>query len=238
MPPPALDIPSAAPERSGAEKLDDLRLSVGAPLQLQMATGDRQRYMSRLVGYSVGSCVIVTTPIVDGVPQTVVEDRQFIVRGFSGKEVFAFPSRVVKVMNFPFSHLYLAYPKQFEHVGVRKAERVSVRIIGLISRLDADYEQGTPIVIDDLSASGCSLKAVTRMAGRDEKVKISCRINMSGIDTYINAIGVVKSAKELEPSPEEEGATFWARYGVEFTQISPTDRMALENIILRELLAS
>lgn len=232
------DSLASASERASAARLDDLRLPIGTPLQLQMATADRQRSLCRLVGYVNGACVIVTTPMIDGVPQTVVEDRQFIVRGFSGKDAFAFPAKVLKVMSFPLAHLYLSYPKQFEHVGVRKAERVSVKIIGLISRLEAENEAGTPIMIDDLSASGCSMKAVARVAGRGDSVRVSFRLNLCGVETYINATGVVRSDKDIDPDAASDGPVFWARYGVEFTQLSPTDRMALENIILRELLTS
>jgi Flagellar protein YcgR/PilZ domain len=233
-----MDTPATSSDRQSAQRLDDLRLPIGTPLQLQMATGDRQRSLCRLVGYVNGGCVIVTTPVVDGVPQTVVEDRQFIVRGFSGKEAFAFPARVVKVMTFPFAHLYLSYPKQFEHVGVRKAERVAVKIIGLISRLEAENEAGTPIMIDDLSASGCSMKAVARVAGRGDPVRVSFRLNLCGAETYISAAGVIRSEKDIDPEATADGPVFWARYGVEFTQLSPPDRMALENIILRELLTN
>jgi hypothetical protein len=238
MPHAVPEIQNTLPERPGVETLDDLRLAVGAPLQLQMATGNRQRSFCRLVGYSAGACVIVSTPLIDGVPQTVVEDRQFVVRGFSGKEVFAFPSKVLKVMSFPFAHLYLSYPKQLEHVGVRKSERVTVKIIGLITRVGVDNEPGTPIVIDDLSASGCSMKAVARVAQNGDTVRVSCRLNLCGADTYINAVGTVRSVKDLSPDATDDGTAFWARYGVEFTQVPPADRMALENIILRELAAA
>ena len=232
-----LESQSSVRPAANSVSLEDLRLNIGDGLQLQMATAERTRYGTRLVGWVTPAAVIVLTPMEEGCPVPMVEGRPFIVRGFSGKDAFAFQTKVLKVQSFPCSMLFLDYPKRVEHVGVRAAERIFVRIIGTMGLDENPAFQPVPVVIDDLSLTGAGVKSKHEFAQRGSRVTLSFKVSVAGIERYIKAAGIVRSVREPDPAAQHTGEpSFVVHYGIQFGELEPIDRVALDNLILRGLI--
>lgn len=201
--------------------LEDIRLSIGDTLQMQANGDETQRYYVKLVGFSKGKSVLVTTPSADGNTILMKEGQSFVVRLFSGKNVYAFPTAINKVAHSPFPYLHLNYPLSVRGLALRRSTRVDVSIIASITHGSGKSHAAT---ICNLSKQGALLVSKSAMGLKDEKLSIKFRIKVDDVEQYVTVSGAIRM---LQPAPDLEGAMPGVHHGVEFTEIPEQDRLAL-----------
>jgi c-di-GMP-binding flagellar brake protein YcgR len=141
-----------------SESLDALKLMPGDTLQLQpMIDGQTERYTVRVIGLMRAKSVLVTAPLIDGKLIFIREAQPFLIRAFSGQNVYAFKARVLKAQHTPFPYLHLSYPDSVQVMRIRKAMRAPAQIIVALS----DKEGGAASVPDASSISASAARACT-----------------------------------------------------------------------------
>ncbi|MDD5297791.1 MAG: flagellar brake protein [Rhodocyclaceae bacterium] len=228
-----------ATEQSGKDtivRLEDVKLLIGDTLQLQsQADQGMVRYYVKLIGYAVGKSVLVTTPVVDGKICLMREGQSFVVRCFSGKNAYAFPAATFKVVNTPFPHMHLSYPREVRGIVVRKGARVNTNIIAAVQILSGE-RANTPAAanITNLSVGGALLAARTPLGVKGDRISVKFRVNLDEIEAYPQLEGVIRNV--ATDTEVEGGGIPPVMHGVEFKEVSQPDRVMITAYVYRRML--
>tara|TARA_R110002051_G_scaffold17586_2_gene51376 strand:- start:239084 stop:239956 length:873 start_codon:yes stop_codon:yes gene_type:complete len=234
----------AAPERNAAEEKLDVagngaasEVQISSLSQIQLAPGDlvqlqtlhpthAERYQVRMIGFYAPVSLMVTSPTVQGRLVFVKEGQQFLVRGFVGKDAVAYKTRVIKSNLAPFPYLHLAYPETVQSMRIRGSSRVSVELVTAVS---GPAGQASAKIVD-LSCGGARMMSPRPVAEKGDDVKLSFRINPSGLDVYLTINAKVR-AVSCDETANSQVAT-----GVEFVDLNEQDRLYLTNMVYQNLL--
>ena len=223
--------PKAASDKDGILlELEDIRMQIGDTLQLQAAGEDGQRHTVKLLGYAKGRSVMVTPPMIDGAYAIVKQDAAFVVRFFSGKSVYAFPSHVLKMANTPFPYLHLSYPKKVRGMRVRRAQRASVKLITAVTDMYGALYAGTML---DISKGGSLMAAKTAIGGAGDEIQLKFRLQFDDIDQFVHVKAAIRSVQR-NPDAESEALSF--NHGLEFIEVQESDRLALAAFTYQKLI--
>ncbi|MBQ0744892.1 MAG: flagellar brake protein [Pseudomonas sp.] len=234
----------AAPERNAAEEKLDVagngataEVQISSLSQIQLAPGDlvqlqtlhpthAERYQVRMIGFHAPVSLMVTSPTVQGRLVFVKEGQQFLVRGFVGKDAVAYKTRVIKSNLSPFPYLHLAYPETVQSMRIRGSSRVSVE---LVTSVNGPTGSAAAKIVD-LSCGGARMMSPKPVAAKGDDVKLSFRINPSGLDVYLTINAKVRAVSR------DETANSQVATGVEFVDLNEQDRLYLTNMVYQNLL--
>lgn len=234
----------AAPERNAAEEKLDVagngtisEVQISSLSQVQLAPGDlvqlqtlhpthAERYQVRMIGFHAPVSLMVTAPTIQGRLVFVKEGQQFLVRGFVGKDAVAYKTRVIKSNLSPFPYLHLAYPETVQSMRIRGSARVSVE---LVTAVNGPAGQAAAKIVD-LSCGGARMMSPKPVAEKGDDVKLSFRINPSGLDVYLTINAKVRAVSR------DETANSQVATGVEFVDLNEQDRLYLTNMVYQNLL--
>lgn len=212
--------------------LEEARLTIGDLISLQAHRSEVvERYTVRLIGMSKGRSVLVTTPMVDGHYLLMREGQALILRAFSGRSAYAFPTQILKNVNTPYPYLHLAYPRQVRSLVVRRGARADVRVICAITHCDGVPVEAAGTIIN-LSIGGALMttKTIPGKKGQCLTIKFKCVLNgieaLLELDTVIRAINVDQSGDTETPY----------QIGVQFTDVSAEDSIPLLAFVYQALL--
>lgn len=215
-------------ETATVSTLEQIQLAPGDAVQLQtLNSNSAERYQVRMIGFHAPVSLLVTAPTLQGKLVFVKEGQQFLVRGFVGKDAVAYKTRVLKSSLSPFPYLHLAYPETVQSMRIRSSARAAVDLVTAIVRQNG--AQGSAR-ITDISVGGARLVSAKPFANKDEELKLSFRINPSGLDVYMTVDARVR-AVTVEEAQEQQVAT-----GVEFVELSEQNRLYLTNLVYQNLL--
>lgn len=215
--------------------LNMLKLNIGESLQMQPLTDQaRDRYYVKLIGHVEKRSVLVTTPVVDGAVLLMREGQAFVMRGFSGKDAYAFNVNILRVCNVPFPYLHLTYPQFVQSAPVRRDNRVRVSIIGSVTNLsDSELQKKLPGVIVDLSATGALLDTREDIGNIGDRLNITLRLTADELDAYLTLGAVIRGIR-MEDSEGQPDTIL--HHGVEFQDISANDNLILQNFVYRKII--
>ena len=168
---------------------DDLRLiEVGMELflQIKFANGKTVQTRSSMIGFHTGHFVLIAYPTKDfsEAYQHMLSNAEIIVRAMSNsgyKDIIAFKSSILSLVNQPTRMLSLSIPKAITKKKVRDQLRVKAEQQVFLIRKEAELMAK----MVDFSFSGCLLSLDEKTEGIevDENIKISISINaeISGV---------------------------------------------------------
>lgn len=211
-----------------------LELQIGDSLQLQfVADENKRRHYSKVIGFLKGQSVLITTPRIDGNIMLVRENQLVIVRMLTGNSVVGFNTSVLRACLKPYAYLHLAYPKEMEHITVRKAQRVSTKLIASVETYQENNSRTSiPIIIEDISTTGSMISAETSLGETGEFVTISARISVGNVREYINIPAIIRNVRKFTT---EEGTTKYS-YGMEFQLLEQHEHFVLHGYVYEQLL--
>lgn len=212
--------------------LDEIKLVPGDALQLQpLAEGQNERFTVRVIGVMKPKSVLVTSPVIDGKLIFVRDAQPFLVRAFSGINVCAFKTKVLKSNHSPFPYLHLAYPDIVQVMRIRKAVRAHVQLITSIT----DQEGGKQLAagkIVDLSVGGARIFSNAPIGSKDQKVFISFKVKLDDIEEYIQVGAIIRA---LSQEDDDNGRKVSVA-GVQFEELAQSHRLIIMNLVYQYLL--
>jgi c-di-GMP-binding flagellar brake protein YcgR len=219
----------AAATREELRALDEIKLGIGDTLHLQSQSDTSPvRYSVKLIGYLRGKGIIVSTPTQDGKVLLMRDGQSFVVRLFSGKSVYAFPTTIFKVANVPYPHLHLTWPSQVTGVVGRGAPRARVNLIAAIT--DAKGRTGAA-TLDNLSTGGCALFSKSPLGNREERIRIKFRVVVSEVEQYLDIEGIIRSVqRDIEAGDNQP-----VQHGIQFVDLPPNDQLVLTAYVYHTL---
>lgn len=212
-----------------------LKLQVGDSVQVQLFTAEpnETRYIVRVLGFQPGVSLLIHTPRAKGNALLLREGQLMTVRLLTGNTVYGFESRILRVCLSPFPYLHVAYPKEFESLVVRKAQRARTSIIASVENADrpSDSKEPYPAIIADLSTAGAMLSASMRMGEVGDSIMIRAKFVVGGIEKYLSVAAVIRGVREREG--EDGGIRH--HHGVEFQILEPDDQLVLHGYVYEQI---
>jgi hypothetical protein len=229
VPPAPEEVPDSAPL-----SFEDIRLKGGDRLQVEPpAIHGSERQLVKFIGSLKGVSVLVTTPVVGGLPMPLREGEKLVVRAFSGQNIFGFITFVERVCKIPFNYLHLSYPEQVSGKMLRKSPRIRTRIIARVqNHTAADCSNGGLAgVISDLSATGAAVDAPLPLGRKGDRVSLAFRVSLHDVETYLTLKADVRATT---PHVADDGICM-VRHGVEFQELESNGHVILQSLIYRQM---
>jgi len=212
--------------------LDEVKLMPGDVLQLQsMVEGQQERLTVRIIGVMKPKSVLVTAPVIDGKLIFVRDAQPFLVRAFSGLNVCAFKSKVLKAQHAPFPYLHLAYPDTVQVMRIRKAVRARVQVITAIYDQSGGKQIGAGRIVD-LSVGGAKILSPSATGSKDQPIFLAFKIKLDDLEEIVETSATVRSITSEE---DEDGRKVTA-LGVQFEELLPQQRLIIMNLVYQYLL--
>jgi c-di-GMP-binding flagellar brake protein YcgR len=221
-----------APAIEKTATLDEIKLMPGDALQLQqMVDGQNERLTVRVIGVMKPKSVLVTAPIIEGKLIFVREAQPFLVRAFSGLNVCAFKTKVLKAHHTPFPYLHLSYPDIVQVMRIRKAVRAEVQLITAVHDKEGGNQIGAARIVD-LSVGGARIIANSAFGVKDQLVFLSFKIKLDDIEEYIQTPAIIRAIGQ----EDDENGRKVTVVGVQFENLSQNHRLLIMNLVYQFLL--
>lgn len=212
--------------------LDAIKLMPGDALQLQsMLDGQQERMTVRVIGVMKPKSVLVTAPVIDGKLIFVREAQPFLVRAFSGLNVCAFKSKVLKAHHAPFPYLHLAYPETIQVMRIRKAVRAPVQLITAVYDKEGGRQIGAARIVD-LSVGGARLYSPQPLEKTGATIFLSFKVKLDEIEEYIQASATIRAVGKED---DEEGKPVTVT-GLQFGELQQSHKLIVMNLVYQYLL--
>ena len=211
--------------------LEEAKLQIGDALHLQSLNEQNPaRYAVSLIGFAKGRSVMVTVPEIDGKLLIIREGQTFVVRAFSGRNVYAFTATVIRSTSAPFPHLHLTYPSDVRGLAVRKGARAAVKIIVAVLR-ESDDSFNAAGTIENISISGAMVVCKATLGKRGERILVKFKVMVAGVESFLSVPCIIRAVNaDVDPAFGEN------KYGLEFTDVSPQDLIVLSAFVYQKLL--
>lgn len=212
--------------------LQDARLQIGDAVSLQSIASDSAvRYSVKLIGMTHGRSVLVSTPMVDGKYLLLKEGQGFVLRGFSGKNAFAFSTQILKNVNTPYPYLHLAYPREVKSLVVRKGSRADVMLICAVTDVDDPKRTAAGNIIN-ISVGGALLVFREPFIEKGQSLILKFKTLINGIEALLELKAVVRA---VNVDCSGDGALPY-RLGVQFIDVTPENSIPLLAYVYQALL--
>lgn len=210
--------------------MEDLELTIGMGLNMQLMTGEaKRRHDVQVIGSLVGESVLVTMPRENGTLAKIFPHDEYVVRYFRGKNIIAFKTKVLHVATIPFYHLHLAYPKVLEKVEVRQNERINITV-NAQTMVDSQKHWS---VIRDLSTGGAQVVVYNDVGKPEDHIELYFDLKIGDIEREIHLVAIIRNVRKEDDLAS--GKTEY-RYGVEFIDPSEEDAVFVQGFVYENLL--
>lgn len=183
------------PPRDISELTGEVMPAVLGMRMLVQAEGMDQGFRTTLSGLERNRFLLLHLPRIAAITEQLYPDRKAKVRYIHEGNLYGFMSQVLACQVTPFRLLYLAYPKTFERLNLRRDQRVDCFIpAGLV--LPGSAEADFRAMILNISSSGCrtALDATSqRLPGFEVDAKVQLDFKVVGADLEMHAQCKIKS---------------------------------------------
>ncbi len=211
----------ASAEETGMD-FEALGLYPGSPMQLQAVAEVLQpHHWVKYVGCIDQCSVLTTLPLEEGKGMWMQPGQTFVVRGFNGRQAYAFSAQVLRARADPYAYLHLSWPRTIEIQPVRNALRVGVVLPVNVLKADGGSVAATLV---DVSISGAMLDSALPVGAVGDKVHAGLSINLDGNAVRMDIPALIRSVH-----PGEDGKGCVA--GLEFSGMGQNDRLILNYFI-------
>ncbi|WP_027853950.1 flagellar brake protein [Marinobacterium litorale] len=211
--------------------LAELAPRVGERVRLE-ARSSRGRFNVQLIGYRQSGSVVVTAPRQSGSAVVLSEGAVLTARMMAGNWVCSFDTRLIKVQAQPYPHWHLAFPEQVDARRLRTHTRVPVNLAVSVDLDDSEMGMmGAPVSAwcSDIHIEGACIEAPKLLAKIGQKIFVTARVSVAGIDHVVLAPAVVRKLHELE-----SGAFNVIAHGVEFVELEEDTRLILAGFVYQQ----
>lgn len=211
--------------------LADLNPKIGEKVHIE-TRAPRARYSVQLLGYRENGSIMVSAPRKVG---AINEGARVTVRLMSGNYICAFSAKILKIQNTPFAYWHLEYPEETEVRRIRSHTRVPVNLL-----VSADeFEPGKGIRLDwpvnayctDISIKGACVDAPVILGQQGEKLFITTRFKVAGVDQVVLAPAIVRSVQQ-----SEGGISKVVSHGLEFLELDEETHLILAGFVYQQFL--
>ncbi|MBA4501175.1 flagellar brake protein [Marinobacterium sp. 3-1745] len=207
--------------------------AIGERIQLQPRTPG-QRLTAQLLGYKESQSVLVSLLRQPGTSGH--EGMRFMARLMIGNSLCSFETRVLQVQIRPFAYWHLEYPEHVEIQRVRAHTRVPVVLSVRVERDELGgllAAESQTAICRDISLQGAQLESARPVAGSGERLFVTARVSVAGMDHLLLLPAVVRNLHQ-----SETGLLSTFTHGVEFVDLEEETRLVLAGFVYEQQLNS
>jgi|GEM_PF-420381 len=208
---------------------NEINLQVGAKLQMTVKSGPQQGvFYTELIGYAEGDYLIVKTPFEKGLSVQVWEGQQLSFRIFSGVNIFTFNCTVKTTFLAPYYYMHISFPADIKKTALRDAIRAKA---DLPVQINGPFK---PAMMTDISVSGAAIASDEILGEPGEELLISfiCPVSLTHQDIPIKTTVKICNVHQIPGMQKNTPASL---YGVMFHDISPTNKVILQNFVYESM---
>lgn len=206
----------------------DMRLRVGdqLPFETRMPIAGGQASV-QILGWLEGNSLMVTAPrnTAGRVPLDI--GNSVTLRAFTGKSAYAFRTVVTRLAYQPFPYVHLRFPEKVESVVIRGSFRHRLKLPASVQQAGSTRD-GT---IVDIGTSGAQVELASPLESSAESLRISTSLTLHGVPVTLDVQASIRSAT-VQAGDDGESRH---RYGVEFRELTPNDRLVLGSLLWYEM---
>lgn len=175
---------------------ESLKLLPGTRLDVKSEKYSRLKGVSEFIGFYNQKTIIVSTPVLDGLPVACQLGAELIVRFFVNHLncVCAFRCEILHVAAVPFAHIYISVPDVMEVGEVRKSVRANVELTCLVSNF-SNKSESLECTIKNLSVDGAKMESQFMIAKEGDEIALQTTMNVLEVEKTIKIKAQVCSAK-------------------------------------------
>jgi c-di-GMP-binding flagellar brake protein YcgR len=207
-------------------------LKPGKLVDLQIDHPVRVRIKAALVGYEVGSYIILKHPSpmqMSNYSDVLVEGNvvvaRYLLEGQQG-ECYAFKASIRNVTKFPEKFIFLSYPQQIENRQLRTHQRFITHLPATLYPKEELADKPTPKlkgIISDISAKGCGFV----FKSNNDKLKVTPKEIFVTIRTVID--GDITIPARVCNSRYDDGKV---NVGIQFNEDDEQIKTLLEQLLI------
>jgi c-di-GMP-binding flagellar brake protein YcgR len=209
---------------------DDMRLQVGARLQIQIPFGaNAPQHFTTLIGFVKDEYLIVRIPFENGLSIALPQEASVVVRVLSGVHVFAFTSIVRRVFLAPLFYAHLSFPEKIAGTVVRKAVRATINLPVSVKGGGGNAVEAR---FSNLSATGGYIESPSELGEREQSVRVSFtfRVQPGNREVKIDTAATIRNVR----SPGTGGEQGYG-YGVRFDDLPEEQMLMIQNLVYQAL---
>ena len=218
---------------------EDMKLQVGARLQLMPTRSQKTLYYSALIGYVAGEYLLVKVPIAHGLSVPMQEGENLTVRVFSGVSVYTFNCTIESILLAPRYYMHLSFPKKVQATPLRNAARVKVNLPVEIKRAGSAQVAPATATLSDLSVSGAFIAAdgLLGQPGDSIAIAFTFRVQPTNQEVHIETNATIRSCRTLNAAGNNGNGhangnvPFLHGAGIHFDNISASEQVMLQHFL-------
>lgn len=208
-----------------------IKPQVGKLVQLRLLNRNLQAYYSvRLIGYIKNQSILVTTPMVAGIPLILADGEQMEVRMVTGSNIHVFETSIQRLCISPVHYMHLEYPAEVRTQKLRKSPWARVNLSATVTSAQGAHEA---VRIVNLSPDGAQLHAMPTMGEPGNTLLLSFHATMDELETTLNLQATILHVHLHVPQAGLETESNLLEYGIAFRDISATDALWLKGLVYR-----
>lgn len=177
------------------------------------------------IGMIPGTSLITSLPQRTGKVINLEVGQVLNVKICTGRLITGFISRVICSYKFPRPHVHIEYPNLFKTMVLRHAERVKVRILGILKKSD---DVGLPVSIVELSGSGLAFTSEFEVGKVGDNVSLHFTLNLKFSSYPVTVNGIIRQARAVRSKKIY-------RFGVELTGLTDEQKLIIQASIYENL---
>jgi hypothetical protein len=191
--------------------------------------GSKERSLFRVeyLGRIPDTSLIISQPQREGRLVPICVGQTVGVNMVVGCYVHAFSAQILCAQKLPAPHIHLAHPETFKSSTLRSSKRVSLQF-SILALLRMGEELSIPVSIIDLSSKGLALLSEYPLGDPGTEVQLSFSVQAGEVPLTIRTSGIIRSGRPIK-------AQQVYRYGVELTDLTPEQRIAIQAFIYQHL---
>ncbi len=215
----------------------NISLTVGQELQIEVYLNDKiNRFSTLIIGYLEKQSVIILTPTINGRCLILREGLQVTGRLLSGNRVYGFSAKISAVALKPYPHLHLKFPKEFESLQIREAERVGIVIPAEVTHVNNKELDNIGLIdVMDVSTGGALIRSIEMLAEVSATLLIKFTVDIGDGDKVLTVPAIIRN--ERKQIDKDSGETCYF-YGLQFDLKSTRDKLMVQGFIYEKILQS
>jgi c-di-GMP-binding flagellar brake protein YcgR len=221
------------------QDFESMNLLVGTRLQLFTHRHIKPvQHFSMLIGYVKDEYLLVKIPFENGAYMTLHDGEKVTVRVFSGTSICSFAATVTRSFLQPFFYAHLSFPSTIESTSLRTAMRAKVDLTAEVTRSVSGANSSVmPVSLSNLSVAGALIESRQELGSVGQMIDLAFTplAQHSDHEVRISTQATIRNISLNTASSAEEQDAYM--YGVQFTDLSLTNLMILQNLTYEALLA-
>ncbi len=208
-----------------------IKPQIGELVQIRLPNRMPQNYYYvHLIGYINKRSLLISRPVVTGIPFLAHEGEPIEVRMVTGNNIYAFMTTIQRLCIIPTQYMHLDFPDEVRTQKLRKSPWAKVNLNVTVTNAKGDLEAARLV---NLSPDGAQLHGSPTLGKPGQPVNLTWQANMDELTSTLNLVATILHVQPPEPSRLTESHLL--EYGIRFQKTKPDVAIWLNALVYRHI---